>query len=155
MAAKLYDILCFYCYVGNWTDITPVDIINLKGELNKDMNLYSQLFSEEISSKYEDFIQLCFISSSGWEHDTKIKSLYELRQKHNVKWDDGWIEYFDPKNVIEAVKMRERYNEKRPFRCVMETTSLSKRVRQNCRNAHKISLRVSYYLFLKNLKRLQ
>ena len=111
IVTKLYDILCFYCYVGNWIEITPIDIIRLKKELDKEMNIYTPLFSDELGEKYIRFIQQCFISLSGWEYDAKIKSLYEQRQEHNVEWNDDWIQYFDTNNVIEAIKMKERYNE--------------------------------------------
>ncbi|MEN8228115.1 MAG: hypothetical protein ABFS38_08175 [Bacteroidota bacterium] len=108
---KLNDILCFYSYTGNWKELTPIDIIRLKKELNKDINIYAPLFSDDLSKKYIDFIHLCFVSFSGWEHDEKIKSLYELRQEHNVEWNDDWIQFFDTNNVIEAIKIKERYNE--------------------------------------------
>ncbi len=108
---KLNDILCFYCYSGNWKEITPIDIIRLKKELDKDIKIYTPLFSNDLSKKYIDFIHLCFVSFSGWEHKEKIKSLYEIRQEHNVEWNDDWIQFFDTNNVIEAIKMKERYIE--------------------------------------------
>ena len=108
---KLNDLFCFYCYNGNWKEITPIDIIRLKKELDKDMNVYSPLFSNNISEKYDDFMRLCFVSFSGWEHKEKIKSLYEIRQEHNVEWNDDWIQFFDTNNVIEGIKMKESYNE--------------------------------------------
>jgi hypothetical protein len=56
-------------------------------------------------------MRLCFVSFSGWEHKEKIKSLYEIRQEHNVEWNDDWIQFFDTNNVVEAILMKERYNE--------------------------------------------
>jgi hypothetical protein len=111
MVPKLNDIFCFYCYIGNWNEITPMAVLRLKRELDKDMNIYASLFSEDLSKKYMDFKQLCFVSMSGWEHDEKIKSYYELRQQNNLNWEDGWIQYFDTNNVIEAIKIKERYDE--------------------------------------------
>ena len=37
--------------------------------------------------------------------------LYEIRQEHYVDWNDDWIQFFDTKNVIDAIKMKESYNE--------------------------------------------
>ena len=108
---KLNDILCFYCYSGNWKELTPVDIMRLKKELDKDLNIYAPLFSNDLSTRYNDFIHLCFVSFSGWEHKEKIKSLYEIRQEHNVEWNDDWILFFDTNNVVDAIKMKEGYNE--------------------------------------------
>lgn len=108
---KLNEIYCFYCYNGNWKEITPLDIVSLKKELDKDLNVNIPIFSNDISEKYLSFMRLCFVSFSGWEHDEKIKSLYELRQEHNVQWSDDWIPYFDTNNVVEAVEVKKRYTE--------------------------------------------
>jgi hypothetical protein len=108
---KLNDILCFYCYIGNWKEITPIEIMKLKNELDKDINIYAPLFSDDLITRYNDFNTLCFISFTGWEHDAKIKSLYGHRQEHNVEWKDDWIQCFDTKNVVEPKKMKESYSE--------------------------------------------
>jgi len=109
MAPKLNDLYCFYCYVGNWDRIMPEDILELKRDLDKDMDTYFSLFSDLLSKKYRGFMLLCFISASGWEHEMKIKSLYELRQQNCVNWDDKWIPYFDTNNVVEATRIKEAY----------------------------------------------
>lgn len=111
MGSKLNDLLCFYCYSGNWKELTPMDILRKKMELDKDINTYSPIFSDELSKKYGAFIQLCFVSFTGWDHKEKIKSLVELRQEHNEEWNDDWIPMFDTNNVVEATKMRERYDD--------------------------------------------
>jgi hypothetical protein len=108
--AKLYDILCFYLYTGNWAEITPVDVIRLKRELDKDLNSYAPLIHDDLIRDIQEFNKLCFISVSGWEHDIKIKSSYELRERHQGVWEDTWREYFDTKNVVEATKMKEKYD---------------------------------------------
>lgn len=108
---KLYDILCFYCYIGNWKEISPIDILKLKRELDKDFNIYAPLFSDDLITKYDDFNTLCFISLTGWEHDVKIKSLYGHREVNNIDWNEEWIQYFDTKNVIEPQKMKDTYGE--------------------------------------------
>ena len=110
MVPKLNDLICFYCYIGNWSEISPQTVLRLKRELDKDMNIYASLFSDELSKKYLEFKQLCFVSPSGWEQDEKIKSYYELRQQNIPDWDNAWNQYFDTNNVIEAIKIRERYD---------------------------------------------
>jgi hypothetical protein len=111
MGPMLNDLFCFFCYNGNWKELTPIDIMGLKRELDKDINVYAPLFSEELSLKYMAFIQLCFVAHSGWEHEEKIKSLYELRQQHAAEWNDDWILFFDTNNVLDAIKMKEHYDE--------------------------------------------
>ena len=111
LGPKLNDILNFFSYTGNWKEISPPDIIRLKKELDKELNISMPLFSDDLSKKYNAFIQACFVSFSGWEHKEKIKSLYEIRKEHNIEWDEDWIQYFDTNNVLEAIKLKERYNE--------------------------------------------
>jgi len=108
---QLNDIFCFYCYNGNWKEITPLDMVSLKKELDKDIAVSTPLFSNDVNEKYIDFMRLCFVSFSGWEHEEKIKSLYELRQENNLEWNDDWIPFFDTNNVVEAVKVKEKYDE--------------------------------------------
>jgi hypothetical protein len=110
MAPRLNDIYCFYSYVGNWKEITPPDILRIKRDLDKEMNIFAKLFSDVLSEKYRSFMLLCFVSKTGWEHDEKIKSLYELRKEQCTEWDDDWIQYFDTNNVVEAPKIKERYD---------------------------------------------
>jgi hypothetical protein len=111
MAPELNDIYCFFCYVGNWNEITPPEVLRLKRDLDKDMNIYAKLFSDDLGEKYRNFMLLCFVSKSGWEHDEKIKSLYALRQEKCAEWDDDWKQYFDTNNVVEAPGIKERYDE--------------------------------------------
>jgi len=112
---KLNDIISFFCYSGNWKELTPMDMMRLKKELDQDINTYAPLFSDDLSKKYFGFIHLCFVSHSGWEHKEKIKSLYEIRQEHYVEWNDDWIQFFDTNNVVEAIKLREAHNELKDY----------------------------------------
>lgn len=108
---KLNDILCFFSYTGNWKALSPVDIMSLKRELDKEINSTIPLFSDALGKRYNSFMQLCFVAHSGWEHKEKIKSLYELRQENNVAWKAEWIPFFDTNNVLEGIKIKESYDE--------------------------------------------
>ena len=112
---KLNDILSFFCYSGNWKELTPIYIMKLKRELDQEINTNAPLFSDDLNKKYMGFILLCYVSHSGWEHKEKIKSLYELRQEHYAEWNDDWIPFFDTNNVVEAIKIREAHNELKDY----------------------------------------
>ena len=109
MAPNLNHIYNFYCYVGNWTAITPPGLLQIKMDLDRDMDTFGPLFSQDIPGKYEHLMLLCFVSKSGWEQDMRIKSSYTLRQENCPDWNDDWIPYFDPNNVVEATKIKESY----------------------------------------------
>ena len=107
---KLNDMFSFFSYTGNWKELTPVDILRLKRELDMEINIKTALFSDELITKYTSFMTLCFVSHSGWEDEERIKSLYELRQLNNLEWSREWIPLFDTNNVIEATTLKERYD---------------------------------------------
>lgn len=107
---KLNDILCFFSYTGNWKELTPMGILGLKRELDKALSIYTPLFSDSLSQSYNSFMHACFVSFTGWEHEEKIKSLYQLRQEHQPDWNDNWIPFFDTKNVSDGTIVRERYD---------------------------------------------
>jgi hypothetical protein len=111
ISPKINDIVSFLCYTGNWNEFTPMDIMQLKRELDKDIQSSIPLFSENLSKQYNSLMQYCFVTYTGWEHNEKIKSLYALRQQNNPAWNDDWIPFFDTKNVVEGVKVKERHDE--------------------------------------------
>jgi len=107
---KLNDILSFFSYTGNWKELSPPDIMKLKRELDKEITISTPLFSKDLNTKYNSFILLCFVSHSGWEHKEKIKTQYEMRQEHIADWNSDWIHFFDTNNVVEGIKLKERYD---------------------------------------------
>jgi hypothetical protein len=40
----LNDIYCFHCYIGNWKELSPINIIDYKRKLDKLFNSYAPLF---------------------------------------------------------------------------------------------------------------
>lgn len=111
MGPKFIDILNFFCYSGNWKELSPMDMMRLKRELDQDVSTYAPVFSGDFRKRYMAFVLLCYVSHSGWEHEEKIKSLYDLRQEHVMEWNDDWIPYFDTNNVVEAIKIREAHKQ--------------------------------------------
>jgi hypothetical protein len=110
---KLNDLLCFYCYIGNWKEITPEKVIDIKRELDKKINIYSPLFSVELITSYQKFINLCFETFTGWGNDAKIKSKYGWRKDSLGKnWNKNWDNRFsEEKQVCEPKIIRESYFE--------------------------------------------
>ncbi len=111
LGPKLNDLLNFFCYTGNWKELTPIDILRLKRELDQEINIKTALFSNDLIANYNSLMTLCFVSHSGWEHEEKVKSLYDLREVQNLEWEVNWSELFDINNVVEGIKVKERYDE--------------------------------------------
>jgi hypothetical protein len=108
---KLNDLLCFYCYIGNWKEITPDKTLEIKRELDKKINIYSALFSPKLLDSYQILISLCFETFTGWGKDAKIKSLYGRRKDcFGKEWNDEWCDRFSEENeVVDIKKIRKSY----------------------------------------------
>lgn len=91
---KLNDLLCYYCYIGNWKEISPKCVIEIKRYLDKQVYIYAPLFSKDVLNKYNAFIDVCFEKFTGWGNDAKIKSLYNRRKECQDNWIDEWSDYF-------------------------------------------------------------
>jgi hypothetical protein len=109
---KLNDLLCFYCYIGNWKEQDPDNIIELKRDIDKEIHIYAPLFSQDLIKAYENLISLCFETFTGWGKDAKIKSLFIRRKENNIKWKKQWENRFSEKEkVYDPSKIRTAYFE--------------------------------------------
>jgi hypothetical protein len=96
---KLNDLFCFYLYIGNWKELFPDRVIEIKRELDKDINIYAPLFNKELLTKYNDFIKECFETFTGWGKDATIKSLFIRRKQCNENWNDKWNDFFSTEYI--------------------------------------------------------
>jgi hypothetical protein len=97
---KLNDLMCFYCYIGNWKEKDPDSIIDLKRSLDKEIHIYAPLFSQDLVKSYDKFISLCFETFTGWGNDAKIKSLFVRRKENHKKWKEQWEDRFSKKEKV-------------------------------------------------------
>ncbi len=110
LAPLLNDILCYYTYVGNWKENTPILIVNLKRTIDKKIYLASPLFCEEFFSACMTFMDLCYESYTGWGQDAKLRTKFQRRQEFfGSKWDKEWNDLFCNDNCLEPKKIREAY----------------------------------------------
>jgi len=90
---KLNDILCFHAYIGDWRDLTPIDIIKYKKSIGKELYMYSPLFTPKLIETYRDFISLCYEKSTDVSTKSKIKSSYKARED-NALWKSEYVSLF-------------------------------------------------------------
>jgi hypothetical protein len=98
---KLNDLLCYYCYIGNWKEITPKGIIETKRFLDKQLYIYAPLFSKDVLNKYNALIDVCFEKFTGWGKDAKINSFYERRKECHDNWIENWNDCFSDSYIKE------------------------------------------------------
>ena len=98
VGGDLNDIYSYLFFVGGWKELTPIDIIEKKRDVDKAMYTYKPFFTDELFSTYEDFMNEAFSTYGGAGEDAKIRSDITTgdgdRTKHSVLWKDEWKDRF-------------------------------------------------------------
>ena len=102
VAPLLNDLYCYFRYIGNWKELSPAEIIASKRVLDKDMHVYSPLFSPELMTLYRQFMDLCFRIYSGVGKDARLRTSIDSpdgnrRDVFPGEWLQEWDRMFaDP-----------------------------------------------------------
>lgn len=95
LAPQLNDLLCYFCFVGCWKDLTPPQVVALKREIDKKIYLAAPLFAPDFHSTCMRFMNLCFATFQGWGVDAKLKTPPDRRiQAAGIRWQSGWADCF-------------------------------------------------------------
>ncbi len=97
LVPSLNDILCFHCYIGNWKELEPRHIVQLKRTSDKTMSIYKPLFAPAVWSAYNRFIHTCFEPSIEWGSDATIRSTFTKRAEYCETWEEEWYGFFADK----------------------------------------------------------
>ncbi|MDR5855500.1 hypothetical protein P9239_06330 [Caballeronia sp. LZ062] len=114
IAPQLNTLFCFYAWVGHWKEISPNDVISTKRELDRTINIYRHLFSEDVYKAYQLYMEILFEPYVGSGQDAKIRSYIKGpdgdRTIHcNYEWDPGWSLKFMSGNVARKQEIRRQY----------------------------------------------
>lgn len=91
LAPKLNELLCYYTYVGNWRDTTPLEVIAMKREIDKKIYLAAPLFSKSFFASCINFQDLCFETHTGWGNDSRLRTAFDRRRDAWLKgWNSEW-----------------------------------------------------------------
>lgn len=108
MAPLLNQLLCYFTYVGTWAEHQPVEIIDLKRDLDIKIYLAAPLISSRL---FDDLLALqsqCFSTFNGWGEAARLNTDFEERKSaHGHLWELQWekcfnVERVDPSKVKEA-----------------------------------------------------
>ena len=116
IAPGLNSIFCFYMWVGYWKDISPKALIQTKRDLDKTVNIYRHLLSEDFYVKYNDFIHLVFLTYTGAGKDALIKASISGpdgdRRKHSsYAWEENFDELFASRDNPPKSQISKSYQE--------------------------------------------
>lgn len=114
VAPALNDLYCFFQFVGNWKELTPPAMIELKRSVDKAMYVHQYLFQDSLMQRYRDFMDVCFQTHNEPGSDAKLRTLQVDNMTDRTKfvrgWQENWSKYFsDPKEVSPKPVVREAY----------------------------------------------
>ena len=105
VAPQLNLLLCFFTWVGYWKEISPLNAIQAKRNLDKAFNIYRHLFEADVYEAYQSYIHMLFETFIGPGHDarlrTKIKGDDGNRQNDgSYEWKAEWNDHFSNRGAI-------------------------------------------------------
>lgn len=110
LAPLINDLYCYYMCVGNYKELTPIQIIDIKRKLDKKVYIYAPLFSREFIHTYNEFIHLCFQTYAGAGHDARLRTLIEhpmggdRKKVSPVPWQEEWNRYFSGREACHPLE---------------------------------------------------
>ena len=115
VAPKLNAMYCFCRWIGEWKDISPADLVGLKRETDKTMNVYRHLFSDSLFEAYDAFIHTVFQTYNEPGSDARIRCeivgrLGDRRAHLNHDWNPDWDDMFALGNVASEKDVEVTYN---------------------------------------------
>jgi hypothetical protein len=112
LAPSLNDLLCYFTYIGNWKELSPPKIVEIKRTLDKKAYTNAPLFSRQFLDRYSAFIGTCFRTYWGWGHDAKLRTgTKRRRDAAQADWKPEWDEYSTvAADIPDAEEVREKYN---------------------------------------------
>lgn len=111
LAPLLNDLFCYYYFVGNWKELSPKHVLDIKRRLDKRVYTYASMFSKDFKELYDGLINLCFEHYTGSGRDAKLRTSIGWNGERKTAladvWDDRWDEMFCKdvdKNHAEEIK---------------------------------------------------
>jgi hypothetical protein len=115
MAPILNDVYCFFTTRGHFRDITPLDALEKKRQLDKLFHTNNKLFSSEFQESYYNFMRSCFIEYSRLPEDAHLNAQSAwMRQQRSYKgwdpqWDDRFVEMTTAKSKETVEEQKTKY----------------------------------------------
>jgi hypothetical protein len=74
IAPDMNRMYCFRRLVGYWKEVSPPDMIATKRRLDREVNIYRHLLSEDFYQRHFELMQLLFRTFTGQGEDAKIRA---------------------------------------------------------------------------------
>jgi hypothetical protein len=117
ISPEIDDIYIYIRQVGYYKDITPVDILKIKRDIDKTVYSNIPYLSANFFAKYNSFMNIAFCTYNGVGEDAKIRQRYdnykESSEYIHKTWEPAWEKRFSgekPKPEAEEVIQNSFYD---------------------------------------------
>lgn len=116
ISPKLNSMYCFCQWIGDWKEISPADMVALKRQTDKTINVYRHLFNDSFYSAYNSFINTVFRPFGGPNLNARIRSGLtsdngDRKLVFGDKWNPEWDAMFDLQNVATREALEDAYSD--------------------------------------------
>jgi hypothetical protein len=129
VAQKLNQLLCFVAFVGRWKEITPLQALILKRDVDEVMYTNRLLFSDALFTAYEQFMQRLFAMYATVDDDARIRAriVSSLGDRRRLRWWKAEMaSMFTPEQICEPADAHLAYEQlSAAFRADLYVTALS------------------------------
>lgn len=91
VGGDINDIYCYLAFVGDWKNMTPLNVIEKKRSVDRSMHVYKPFFSKELFATYQEFIDASFRTWQKAGTDAKIRSPIKSDDGNRVEDAPGWL----------------------------------------------------------------
>lgn len=110
LAPQFNDLLCYFTYVGRWKELSPIDVVALKREIDRKMYLAAPLFPKQFFHACQALQGLCFKTFSDWGVDAQLRTNWLRRKEANPGWLVDWERYYTSADeVTDPAKVKAAY----------------------------------------------
>ena len=101
-------------WIGYWKDIPPTEMIAAKRRLDKAVNIYRFLLSEDFYRAYNAYIYTIFRTHTGSGNDARIRALIEgpngsRRNDTNYAWEQDFEALFQVEDAPSKKEVHAAY----------------------------------------------
>lgn len=88
VAVKLNRLLCFATFVGTWKEITPIEALNLKRDIDETLYANRLIFSDNLFASYRHLMTCLFAMYATVGHDAllKVPIATQWGDRTNLPW---------------------------------------------------------------------
>ena len=102
VGSSLNDIYCYTAFIGQWKELTPLDVLARKRRVDAAIYTYKPFFSKALLTAYNNYMEASFATYGEAGSDAQIQSAVVTadgdRTRHSLRsWDPLWEKRFTQK----------------------------------------------------------